>query len=114
MRLCTMLTAVIVACLIAVNASAQVSKEPPIKKHPLLERFQKMDTNHDGILTEEEFAAAHPKHSDKAKTAFGEMEKLGGTTTRDGVTGMTFQEFKKAHAEWKKLHPGTKHSTPAK
>ncbi len=105
MRVWTMLLSLIVACLMAVNLPAQESK-PPAKKHPLLDRFEKLDTNHDGILTAEEFAAAHQKHGDKAKTVFQALEKLGGTTTKDGVTGMTFQEFKKAHLEWKKTHPG--------
>lgn len=110
MRAWTMLLSLTVAFLVASTALAQ-GTEPTAKKHPLLERFQKMDANHDGILTAEEFAVAHPKLGDKAKTAFEALEKLGGTTTKDGATGMTFQEFKKAHLEWKKTHPGKTHPT---
>ena len=62
MKLWTMLFSLAVACLVAANAPAQGKFwRAPAKKHPLLERFEKMDTNHDGILTAQEFAAAHPR-----------------------------------------------------
>jgi hypothetical protein len=111
MRIGTMLTGLILACLVAANAPAQGSKQPPTKKPSLQERFQKMDTNGDGILTQDEFVAARSKLGDKAATVFQEMGKLGGTTTKDGAMGMTFQQFKKAHAEWKKTHPNKKQAT---
>ena len=59
MKAWTMLMGLVVACLVAANASAQGTSQTPTKKHTLQQRFQKMDTNGDGILTEEEFAAAH-------------------------------------------------------
>ena len=99
------------ACLVVSNAPALVNSKPTTKKPTLSQRFEKMDTNHDGILTEQEFAAAHSKLGNKATTVFQAMEKLGGTTTKNGVTGMNFQEFKKAHLAWKKTHPGKTHPT---
>ena len=76
------------------------------KKHPLWERFEQMDTNHDGIVTAQEFAAAHPKLGQaKAGTVFNELATLGGATTKGGVAGMTFPQFKKAHKAWREAHP---------
>lgn len=103
MRVWTMLLSLVVACLVAVNAPAQGNAA---KKHPLRDRFEKMDTNHDGILTVQEFVAAHPKMGEaKAVTFYKELATLGGTTTKGGVMGMTFPQFKKAHKAWKQAHP---------
>ncbi len=102
MRLWTTLFGLVVACLVAVNAPAQGNTP---KKHPLLDRFEKMDTNHDGILTVQEFVAAHPKIGEKKATAFyNELVTLSGTTTKGGVTGMTFPQFVKAVKAWKEAH----------
>ncbi len=100
MRLWTTLFSLVVACLVAVNASAQTPK-----KHPLLDRFNKMDANHDGILTVQEFVAAHPKMGEaKASTFYKELVSLSGTATKGGATGMTFPQFKKAHKAWREAH----------
>jgi Ca2+-binding EF-hand superfamily protein len=103
MRPWTILFSLVVGCLVAVNAFAQGNA---CKKHPLRDRFEKMDTNHDGILTVQEFVAAHPKMGEaKATTFYKELATLGGTTTaKSGVTGMTFPQFKKAHKAWKEAH----------
>ncbi len=108
MRIWTVLMSLIVACSVAASAPAQGTTQPPVKKHPLLQRFEAMDTNHDGILTAAEFEAAHAKLGEKAAAAYKELAALGGTTTKDGATGMTFEQFKKAHQEWKQAHPGKK------
>lgn len=101
MRVWTILLSLAVACLMAVNAPAQGTK-----KHALRDRFEKMDTNHNGILTMQEFAAGHPKlDATKAATVYKELVTLGGATTKNGVTGMTFAQFKKAHKAWKAAHP---------
>lgn len=113
MRFGTMILSLVVAGLVAVNAPAQEKKEPP-KKPSLAERFAKMDTNNDGILTEQEFVAFHKAaHEGKGKgngeakagTFYKELATLGGTTTKDNVTGMNVDQFKKAHKQWRENHP---------
>ena len=100
MRALMMLFSLVLACLATVNVEGATAK-----KHPLAERFQKMDTNHDGILTLGEFIAGHPKMgTTQATAAYKELVTLGGTTTKNGVTGMTFPQFKKAHKLWKQSH----------
>ena len=95
MRVWTVLLSLALALLVATNVPAQ-EKKPPAQKHPVAERFAKMDTNHDGILTETEFVAARAKMGEaKAKKVYEEMCKLGGTTTKDKATGMTFDQFKR-------------------
>ncbi len=103
MRLWTILVSLIVGCLVAGNSLAQ--QNPP-KKHHWRDRFEKMDTNHDGILTVQEFVAAHPKIGpEKATKFYNDLAALGGTTTKDGATGMTLPQFRKGHIEWNKAHP---------
>jgi Ca2+-binding EF-hand superfamily protein len=102
MRLRTTLFILAVGCLVTVDAFAQGNTT---KKHPLLDRFNMMDVNHDGILTAQEFAAAHPKMGTKAGTAYNQLATLGGTTTKGGVAGMTFPQFKKAFKAWREAHP---------
>jgi hypothetical protein len=103
MKVWTMLLSLVVACLVAATAAAQGTVS---KKLTLLERFEKMDANHDGILTAQEFAAAHPKLGAKKAVAFyNELAALGGTTTKGGVVGMNLPQFKKAHKLWKESHP---------
>jgi Ca2+-binding EF-hand superfamily protein len=86
----------------ASNAPAQ----QPVKRHSLSDRFQKMDANHDGILSQAEFVAAHPKiGAVAAKELYRSLAVLGGTTTQSKTTGMTFEQFKKAHKLWKASHP---------
>ena len=98
-----MLFSLAVACLVAANAPAQGNTA---RKHPLLERFEKMDTNHDGILTAQEFAAAHPRIGQaKANTVYNQLATLGGATTKGGVAGMTFPQFRKAVKAWRQAHP---------
>jgi Ca2+-binding EF-hand superfamily protein len=105
MRVWTLLLSLALALLVTTNVPAQ-EKKPPAQKHPVAERFAKMDTNHDGILTETEFVAARAKMGEaKAKKVYEEMCKLGGTTTKDKATGMTLEQFKKAFEEWRKSHP---------
>ena len=101
MRVWIMLLSLIVLCAMAVNGPAQQCA----KKHTLWERFQKMDTNHDGIVTQAEFVAGHPKAGAKAEKFYNDLIALGGTTTKGGATGMTFEQFKKAHKLWREAHP---------
>jgi Ca2+-binding EF-hand superfamily protein len=101
MKAWTILFSLALACLAAGNTFA---KEPP-KKDPLLERFKKIDTNHDGIVSEKEFIAVNKEMGKEAAKRFAELEKLGGTTTKNKETGMAFEQFKKALEEWAKQHP---------
>ena len=61
--------------------------------------FYKMDANHDGILTQREFVAAHQKKMGTAQAAthYMGLAARGGTTSRNGEMGMTLQQFKAAH-----------------
>jgi Ca2+-binding EF-hand superfamily protein len=60
--------------------------------------FHKMDVNHDGILTESEFVAAHHKmNTSQAAARYEQLAAKGGTTKRNGVRGMTLAQFKAAH-----------------
>ena len=104
MRLWTMLLSLAVACLVAGNTFAKENKELP-KKDPLLERFKKIDTNHDGIVSEKEFVAVNKEMGKEAVKRFMELEKLGGSTEKKKEKGMTFEQFKKALEEWAKQHP---------
>jgi hypothetical protein len=61
--------------------------------------FHRMDVNHDGLLTEREFVAAHHKMSPgQAVARYTSLAARGGVTKRNGVTGMTLHQFKLAHA----------------
>jgi Ca2+-binding EF-hand superfamily protein len=61
--------------------------------------FHKMDVNHDGILTEGEFVAAHHKTgTSQAAAHYQGLAQRGGTTKRNRVMGMTLHQFKAAHA----------------
>jgi hypothetical protein len=103
MKLGTVLFGLVVGCLVTANAFAQADTP---KKHPLLERFEAMDANHDGILTIQEFVVAHPKIGEAKAAAFYKgLATLGGTTTKGNVIGMTFPQFRKAHKLWKEAHP---------
>ncbi len=109
MRIGMFLLSLVLASLMTVQASAQEKKDAP-KKPSLSERFDKMDTNHDGILTEQEFVAFHKaahegKGEAKAGTFYKELASLGGTTTKDNITGMNLDQFKKAHKAWRENHP---------
>jgi hypothetical protein len=67
--------------------------------------FSAMDTNHDGILTQAEFVAAHSKMgADKAAKLYKNLATLGGTTTKNGATGMTSQQFTAAQKAMKAAH----------
>ena len=78
MRFCTLLLSLAVACLVGIDADAQNTTE-----HPLRDRFEKMDTNHDGILTLPEFVAGHPKMgAQKATQLYQQLVTLGGSTAR--------------------------------
>jgi hypothetical protein len=67
--------------------------------NPYESAFHKMDANHDGIVTQHEFVAAHQKKLGAAQAAanYKQLAARGGTTRRNGATGMTLQQFKAAH-----------------
>ncbi len=74
-------------------------------KNPLLGVFQKMDTNHDGILTVQEFVAANSQMGEAKATAFyKELASLGGIITKGSVTGMAFPQFAKGYVAWMQTH----------
>jgi Ca2+-binding EF-hand superfamily protein len=103
-RLWTMLLSLAVAYLVTAGLSAEAAKVIA-KKQPLSKRFQKMDANHDGILTEAEFVTAHSKlDAAQAKNCYEALAALSGTTTKNGATGMTFPQFKKAALAWRQSH----------
>jgi Ca2+-binding EF-hand superfamily protein len=60
----------------------------------LRERFDRMDTNHDGVVSAKEFVAAHPKlGAERAEKIF---KKMGGGTGK----GLSFEQFKTAVEKW--------------
>ncbi len=67
-------------------------------KQSLESAFYKMDVNHDGVLTQDEYVAAHQKKgTTQAAAHYKKLAARGGTTTRNGVTGMTLRQYKAAH-----------------
>jgi Ca2+-binding EF-hand superfamily protein len=67
------------------------------KKGSLRDYFYKQDANHDGILTLDEFVAFRATMgTEKATSIYNKLASLGGATTKGSVTGMTFEQFKKA------------------
>ncbi|MGA2799684.1 MAG: hypothetical protein ABSE63_19040 [Thermoguttaceae bacterium] len=112
MKAWTMILSLLAVCFVAGSAFAQ-KKEPP-KKDPLLERFEKMDTNHDGIVSLKEFVAVNKEMGKEAEKRFMELEKLGGSTEKKKEKGMTFEQFKKALEEWVKQHPKEPEKTKSK
>ena len=105
MRIWTMFLSLAMAALVTVNAPAGEKKhsEDSVKAY-----FEKQDANHDGILTLEEFVAFRPKmNADQATSFYKKLAAAGGTTTKDGVTGMTFDQFKKGIAASKPAHSKT-------
>ena len=80
--------------LVTVNAPAG---EKQHSEDSLKAYFEKQDANHDGILTLDEFVAFRAKMgTEKATAIYNKLASLGGTTTKGSVTGMTFEQFKKA------------------
>ncbi len=69
--------------------------------HSLDRVFHRMDANHDGIVTEREFVAAHSNLTTvQAVARYQKLAVRGGITRRYGVTGMTLHQFKVAHKAW--------------
>ena len=102
MRLWTRSFILVLGCLVAVNALAQRNTN---NKNPLLDVFQRMDANHDGILTVQEFVAANSQMGEtKAAAFYKELASLGGMVTKGSVTGMTFPQFAKAYVAWMQAH----------
>ncbi len=92
----------VIASSLAANAPACHPSNQPVSHHSYqsLERaFHHMDRNHDGILTQREFVAAHRQKMGTAQAAaqYRLLAMRGGTTTRNGTTGMTLHQFKLAH-----------------
>jgi len=103
MRMWTMLLSLAVLCLVATNAPACGKKHHSHSSQAT--SFSAMDTNHDGILTQAEFVAAHFNvGATKAAKFYNNLATLGGTTTRNGVTGMTVQQFKAAQKAKKQAY----------
>jgi Ca2+-binding EF-hand superfamily protein len=102
MKQWTRLFILILGCFVAVNAFAQRNTS---NKNPLLSVFQKMDANHDGILTAQEFVAANSQMGEaKAIAVYKELVNLGGSVTKGSVTGMAFPHFAKAYVAWVQAH----------
>jgi Ca2+-binding EF-hand superfamily protein len=98
MRLWTRLFILVLGCLVVANAFAQRNTT---NKNPLLVVFQKMDANHDGILTVQEFVAANSQMGEaKATAVYKELVNLGGVVTKGNATGMAFPQFAKAYVAW--------------
>jgi len=103
MRTGTMLLSLAVICLVATDAPACGNRHHSHGSQG--SSFNAMDTNHDGILTQAEFVAAHSNvGATKAAKFYNNLATLGGTTTRNGVTGMTVQQFKTAQKAKKQAY----------
>jgi hypothetical protein len=102
MKFSTLLLSLVMACLVTANVSAQKNTSP---KSPFATIFGKMDTNHDGILTMQEFVAANSRiGAAKATALYKELAAMGGTVQKGRATGMTLQQFAKAYEAWKSTH----------
>jgi Ca2+-binding EF-hand superfamily protein len=89
----------LVAVMAGLPANVPASSSHSHHAHQSLESaFHKMDVDHDGILTEREFVAAHHKKGTaQAAARYEQLAAKGGITKRNGVVGMTLHQFKAAH-----------------
>ena len=106
MKLCAPILCLMIAGLVAGGSFAQQAEPPKKPNMTLEERFNKMDANHDGILTEEEFFAFHKKMAKQvAKSVFA---KVGGTEDRP----LTVDQLDEAREAWaNKIAPSQKEET---
>jgi len=103
---------IVAAFSVAANAFAEKKETCKNPKVTLQERFNKMDTIHDGILSEQELTVALKSHAEKyAKEIF---EKMGGKSNHP----LSLAEFTSAREQWQKKmaehHKEWKSKTTAK
>ncbi len=106
MRLATICVPLLGALSIAVGASADQPACVQSSALSLKQAFDAMDTNHDGIVSQQEFIAAHhQKALDKAQSVF---DKISG-----GAADLTLAQFTAARQAWEqKLTAERKEWTP--
>jgi hypothetical protein len=98
-----MLLSLAVICLVATDAPACGNRHHSHGSQG--SSFNAMDTNHDGILTQAEFVAAHAGMGTyKAAKLYKNLASLGGATTKKGARGMTFQQFTAAQKAMRSAH----------
>ena len=66
--------------------------------------FQKMDANHDGILTIQEFRRQLADGRGESRRSLKELVSLGGIVAKGSATGMNFPQFAKAYVAWIQAH----------
>jgi hypothetical protein len=92
-----------VASLLAVTGEAAVQKKKKRKRVTPEQRFAKMDTNNDKILSKDEFIAAQKgKRAKNAERRWKRMVKFA----KNPEKGLTLEEYKKATARKKRKKKG--------
>ncbi len=107
MKICAPILSMMIAGMVAGGSLAEQPEPPKKPTMTLRERFDKMDSNRNGVLSQMEFIVAHKRMADQvAKSIF---IKVGGGPDQL----LTLDQVAKARQEWaKKVAPNQIEATP--